>query len=573
MSTAGSTYSVCDVKIALAQINTTVGDFAGNVRRILDSYRQAAARGSDIILFPELAIPGYPPLDLLGREDFIQASCRALVDLAPHLDGPPAVVGTIRRNESGTGQIIHDTAAVVAAGRVLGYHDKVLLPTYDVFDEHRYFEPGGAVQVWKLAGRRVGIAICEDLWTREGIFPGRRYRRNPAQELAQAGAELILCPSASPFHVHKPRLRDSIFLGHARDLGVPVVVCNLVGGNTELIFDGGSMVALPAGVAARARHFEEALLVVETEELAPAEEAPPEADERAEQIASAIVLGLRDYFRKCGFERAVIGLSGGIDSALTAALACEALGAAAVRGVGMPSRFSSKGSLDDARELARRLGMEFLVLSIEPVFSALLATLEPLFRGRPFDVAEENLQARARGLLLMAISNKLGDLVLATGNKSELAVGYCTLYGDMCGGLSPLGDVSKTDVYRLARLPRFRRVIPETTLMKPPSAELRENQTDQDTLPPYDVLDAILASYVEGQVSAERIARDGFPPALVDEVAGMVERNEYKRRQAAPSLRVTSKAFGLGRRMPIARRFGAGAAHRAEPPRAGGDRQ
>lgn len=546
------------MKIALCQINTTVADLEGNARRIVDAYSQATSAGADLVLFPELAIPGYPPLDLLDRSSFHRDCETVLEDVARQVSGPPAVVGTIRRNASSVGRAIHNTAAFLSAGRIEGYADKALLPTYDVFDEERYFEPGVPNQIFDAGGCRVGIAICEDLWNLEDLAFRKRYPVDPAVELRAAGAELILCPSASPFHRGKVAKRQHLFQAQAQRLGVPVVLCNLVGGNTELVFDGHSLVAFADGTMTRAAGFQEDLLVVDLADAGDSGSrgAPePGGGSDAEQIADALVLGVRDYFSKCGFSRAVVGLSGGIDSAVTTAVACEALGSEAVRGLAMPSRYSSPGSVTDAQDLAERLGIPCDVISIESVFESYLETLAPLFEDLPTDVTEENLQARIRGALLMAVSNKFGSVVLTTGNKSELAVGYCTIYGDMCGGLAVLGDVPKTDVYRISRLPRFVSVIPESTITKPPSAELRPDQKDEDSLPDYAVLDAILEAYVEESVAPEEISVPGADAAEIARVVQLVERNEYKRRQAAPTLRVTPRAFGMGRRFPIARRI------------------
>ncbi|MFQ5655015.1 MAG: NAD+ synthase [Planctomycetota bacterium] len=547
------------MRVALAQINTTVADFAGNCRRIEEAYRRGAAGGAEIVLFPELAIPGYPPLDLLHRGDFVDSAVRSLEELAPRLDGPPAVVGTVRRNPSTSGRPLFNSAVVIEGGRIAAWRDKALLPTYDVFDEGRYFEPAESPRPVEIAGRRVGIAICEDLWNPGGRRTPARYRRDPGRELVDAGAELILSPAASPFHRQKPFERREVLLSQARNLAVPVLTCNLVGGNTDLIFDGGSLLATPAGTVDSLPRFVEEVRIVDAGAptaaagAEPGESAPP-ADE-IDDMARALILGIRDYFHKCGFESAVIGLSGGIDSAVTALLAVEALGPDAVRGLAMPSRHSSEASLTDAEELARRLAIGFDVIPIDSLFSAFLEALAGALPPSPSGITEENLQARIRGVLLMAISNRCGGLVLATGNKSELAVGYCTLYGDMCGGLAPLGDVPKIDVYRIARLGRFQGRIPQSSLDRPPSAELRPGQTDEDTLPPYETLDAILAGYVEHELGAGDIAGRGFAADLIGDVVERVERNEYKRRQAAPALRVTPKAFGIGRRLPIARGY------------------
>lgn len=546
------------MRVALCQINTTVADLEGNAQRVEAAHRAAIAAGADLTVFPELALCGYPPLDLLDRDSFVSECEQTLAALAPRLDGGSAVVGTLRRNAGGMGRFIHNSAAVIEAGAIVGYHDKVLLPTYDVFDEARYFEVGGDVRVFEIGGRRVGVAICEDLWSSGDFTFRKRYQRDPGAELMARGADVIVCPSASPFHRGKVAVRDRVFTAESKRLRVPILLCNQVGGNTDLIFDGHSMATGPGGeVVQRLGGFAEETAIVNLSALP--ERGVPGPVEGPEQMANALVLGVRDYFRKCGFESAVIGLSGGIDSAVTAAIACEALGADAVRGVTMPSRFSSQGSVTDARELAKQLRIQFDEVSIEPIFAAYLAALAPCFDstadGDSFGVAEENLQARARGALLMGLSNKFGGVLLTTGNKSELAVGYCTLYGDMCGGLAVLGDVPKTDVYAIAQLPRYRKVIPASTIEKPPSAELRPDQTDQDSLPPYEILDPILEAFVEESLDPEAIAARGFDQRTVEEVVRLVERNEYKRRQSAPTLRVTRRAFGMGRRFPIARKF------------------
>ncbi|MGE3165499.1 MAG: NAD+ synthase [Planctomycetota bacterium] len=546
------------MKIALCQVNPTVADFAGNAQRVASAFRQAADRGADVVVFPEMVLPGYPPLDLLDRADFVEAAEATLAQLAPRLAGPPALIGTLRANPRPQGRKILNTAVWVIDGRIHGYYDKILLPTYDVFDEDRYFEPGSVATPFEVAGRRVGVVICEDLWNLEDLTFRKPYVRDPADELVRQGAEVLICPSASPFHRGKTRQRERLVLNQARRLGVPVLLANMVGGNTELIFDGNSLAAGAGGKLVRGHAFAEDVVLVEVDELAgsaaPADE-PGAPDLDAREISAALVLGVRDYFRKCGFERAVIGLSGGIDSAVTAVIACEALGAERVRGMAMPSQYSSPGSLTDARQLAANLGMRLDTIPIEPVFEVYLRQLRPVFGDRPADVAEENLQARIRGALLMAVSNKFGEVLLTTGNKSELAVGYCTIYGDMAGGLAVIGDLPKTDVYRVARLPEFRPRIPVSTLEKAPSAELRPGQLDQDSLPPYEVLDPILEAYVERSMSRDDIVRAGFDATWVERILRMVELNEYKRRQAAPTLRVTPRAFGMGRRLPIARRI------------------
>ena len=459
------------------------------------------------------------------------------------------VVGTVRPSPPGSGRSVHNSAAVIDGGKIIGYADKILLPTYDVFDEARTFEPGTEVRLFEVAGQKIGIAICEDLWSDE--VPGQPfYDRDPGKELVELGAEIILSPSASPFQRGRIGVRQQLFIDQAQRLGVPVAVSNLVGGNTELIFDGSSLLAKPDGSIEALCPFVEQVRVV-GESVTDLEETTPEQE--VSEIVGAIVLGIRDYFRKCSIEKAVIGLSGGIDSAVTALLAVEALGAQNVCGVGMPGPYSSDGSVEDARELADRLGIEFELISIVETYRALREGLEPVLGEGDWGVAQENLQARIRGTILMTIANRSAAMVLATGNKSELSVGYCTLYGDMCGGLAPLGDVSKRDIYAIASLERFAGKIPTSTIDKAPSAELAPDQRDEDSLPPYDQLDAILKSWVEDRQSITDILLQGNPPQVIEKVVGLIELSEHKRRQSPPILRISSKAFGMGRRVPIAR--------------------
>lgn len=542
------------MKIALAQINTTVGDFDGNATRILAAYRRGEAAGAEVVMTPELAVAGYPPRDLLWRRGFIARGEVVLEQLAAATGRTGLVVGCVGANEAGTGRPATNSVALLAQGRVLARRHKTLLPTYDVFDEDRYFEPAERNEPVEFAGVRVGLTICEDLWNDVEFWPDRRYRRNPAAELVTAGAQLILNVSASPWHLGKNRVRHELLRRLAVRCGTPLIYCNSVGGNDELVFDGGSLAFGPdGGLLAAGALFAEDLVMVDTT-VTPAagvEELPDE-----EKLHRALVLGTRDYLHKCGFARAVLGLSGGIDSAVTAALAVAALGPENVHGVALPSGFSSPGSLADARRLAANLGIRFDEIPIQESFGVVKAGLAPLFAGRPEDLTEENLQARLRGVILMALSNKFGSLLLTTGNKSEVAVGYCTLYGDMCGGLAVINDVPKTMVYRLARwINRDREIIPVASITKPPSAELRPDQTDQDTLPPYEVLDAILEAYVVEGRSVGEIRDLGFDEPTVRRVIGLIEASEYKRRQAAPGLKVTSKAFGVGRRLPIAQRY------------------
>jgi NAD+ synthetase len=543
-----------EMRIALAQINPTIGDFAGNEAKILEAARRGEAEELDLVVFPELAIPGYPPRDLLLKNDFIAKNLAVLQRLAAASGKTALIVGYAGENQSSTGRPCTNEAALLQGGKITATRQKSLLPTYDVFDEDRYFQPGKDNLPATVNGHSCGLSICEDIWNDEDFWPHRLYGFNPIAGLVSAGAEVILNISASPWNVGKEKLRHDMLASLARKSRRPVLLCNMAGGNDELIFDGSSMAFnAEGGLVARAKSFEEDFVVVDTSG-SPFLQPTVVPDE--ENIYKALVLGLRDYMRKCGFKSAVLGLSGGIDSALVACLAVEALGAKNVRGVSLPSRYSSQGSLEDARLLAARLGIAYDVIPIEPPFASVRQQLQPVFSGLPEDTTEENVQARLRGVILMALSNKFGSLVLTTGNKSELAVGYCTLYGDMCGGLAVISDVPKTMVYRLARwINRDHELIPISSLTKPPSAELRPNQTDQDTLPPYDILDAILEHSVVEAKSLPEIVALGFSEADVRRVVHLIELNEYKRRQAAPGLKVTSKAFGVGRRIPIAQRY------------------
>ena len=557
------------MRLALGQIDTTIGDFAGNLEKIGRVWRQAEEAGADLLAIPELALCGYPPRDLLDRPAFQRAAAAALRSLAARAGRTALVVGAFLPNPRRTGKPYLNAAVLLRKGRPPLAACKTLLPTYDVFDEGRYFEPAAAPTLVRFGGERIGLTICEDLWNDKDFWKTRRlYQEDPGEELLRRGATLLLNVSASPFSEGKPRLRQRMLSRLARDGGVPVAYVNLVGGNDELVFDGGSLVVDSSGRScAAAPLFEESLLVVDLlrdkkgkASVTSLFHSKPDHrwDDPVAALRGALVTGIRDYARKCGFRSAVLGLSGGIDSALVAALAAEALGPGNVTGIALPSRYSSEGSISDARELAENLGIRFETVPIEPLFSAARSSLAPLFRGLPEDVAEENVQSRLRGLILMAISNKSGPLVLTTGNKSELAVGYCTLYGDMCGGLAPISDLPKMRVYALARhlnAVAGRPLIPVASLEKPPSAELRPGQTDQDSLPPYPLLDAILERLVERNLPVDATARHtGASRQLVEEIARKVDRAEYKRAQAAPGLKVSKKAFGSGRRLPIAQR-------------------
>ena len=550
------------MKLALAQTNPTVGKLAANTDRIIAYTQQAAASGARIVIFPELAISGYPPFDLIKTSGYLDANESELQRLAEETAGLDIGLAVGYCGPSEEGDRAANRVACLHRGRIALRQAKILLPTYDVFDETRYFAPGTSAGIWNCNGLRIGLTICEDAWNDKQFWERSRYSRDPVEELVERGIDLLVNLSASPYHMGKRGLRLAMFQAAAIRHRVPTILVNQVGGNDQLIFDGSSFALDATGeLRARAASFREDLAIWSMDSdrqvhVPDWTESDPRTE--VEAVYDALVMGVRDYVNKCGFRTALVGLSGGIDSALTVTLAAEALGAANVMGVAMPGPYSSEGSLTDARRTAQALGIRFEVISIDSPFSASLEQLAPLFEGTQPNVAEENLQARLRGNVLMAISNKFNGLVLTTGNKSELAVGYCTLYGDMCGGLAVISDVPKTLAYRLAEVANRRRpgAIPNAVMTKPPSAELRPNQKDTDSLPPYAVLDPILRLYVEEDLSVAAIAdRLEQPEDLVREIAKMVDRNEYKRQQAAPGLRVTSKAFGLGRRIPIAHQY------------------
>ena len=551
------------MKIALAQINPTVGDFTGNLAKIYDYALRAQALGADLVCFPELTVCGYWPADLLDKATFIARSAQALDEVRAWTTTPgrPAILcgGVLPVEPGGEGRSIRNVAVLLSAGETLLTQTKSLLPFYDVFDEQRYFEPANSQSMVTLNDQPLAITICEDAWNDKGYWPRRLYDIDPVdalmQQYPQQGTRIILNISASPYWQGKRGVRHDMLAALARKHNAFVAMTNQCGGNDSLLFDGTSLALAPDGtLIGQGKSFAEDIVLFNTATPTPLR---PRLEDDLVATWDGLVVGIRDYTHKCGFAQALIGLSGGIDSALVAALAVEALGPANVTGIGMPSQYSSDGSRDDARDLARNLGIAFHLLPIEPNYQAAMRTLEPLFEGTPFGLAEENLQSRLRGLMLMALSNKTGALVLTTGNKSEMSVGYCTLYGDMVGALAVIGDVMKTRVYALSRYAnRNGEVIPESTLTKPPSAELRPGQLDTDSLPPYEILDPILEAYVERYCSAKQIAQDQhLDPNLVAQVLKLVERSEYKRQQAAPVLKVTQKSFGSGRRFPIAVKY------------------
>jgi NAD+ synthase (glutamine-hydrolysing) len=546
------------MRIGLAQLNPTVGDLPGNRRLILDAYQSLVAQGAGLVVFPELVICGYPPRDLLFKSSFVPDIEATLAEISALIGGVPALIGTVEKNPAPTGRRFFNSAAFCQNGRVVGHARKCLLPTYDVFDEDRYFEPASVPPaVFTLNGKKIGVTICEDIWTHPKLAPGSRYGFHPLADLAERRLDLMVNLSASPWHHGKGHLREQLVTDAAVQLGCPVVYVNAVGGNDELIFDGRSLVSDSQGqITARLSSFTPDARVVETAAPVPSACPLPSPGAPLQDIHAALVLGLRDYARKSGFKKALVALSGGIDSALVAELAVQAFGADHVTGVSLPSAISSQHSRDDARDLARNLGIRFETIAIADTVAAAESSLGPVFAGLKPDVTEENIQARVRGVIMMALSNKFGALLLTTGNKSEVAVGYCTLYGDMCGGLAVISDVFKTQVYDLCRwINRDREIIPVNTIEKPPSAELRPGQVDQDSLPPYDVLDAILRGYVEEGRSRRELIAAGFAEAVVNDIARKVDLNEYKRKQMPPGLKITPLAFGVGRRIPIVQKY------------------
>lgn len=540
------------MRVALAQIDPVVAGVRGNVERIKEAASRAEAAGAELVVFPEQCLGGYPALDLWEDPSFIRAANEALRELARFAGQTGLVVGWPEPNPGRRGKAVFNSAALLHKGKVAAVRRKRLLPTYDVFDEARYFEPGGENAVIRFKGRRLGLTVCEDAWAGTPYAGRNLYHADPVREHVRAGADLHVNVSASPYSRGKTALRRRLFSAHARRAKRPVLLCNLAGANDELIFDGSSLVLDGKGrLCGKGKAFGEDLVLVDVDALKPVSDAPM-GD--VEEVCEALTLGIRDYARKCGFERALVGLSGGIDSAVVGALAARALGAAQVTGVSMPSRYSSQHSKDDAAALARNLGLRYLSVPIDGVFEAYRQAFASVLTGSPESLAEQNVQARIRGNVLMALSNKEGGLLLSTGNKSEMSVGYCTLYGDMSGGLAVLADVPKRTVYDLARwMNREGELIPQSSIDKPPSAELKPDQKDQDDLPEYDVVDAVLEGYIEQRLSADQLVKKGVPRPVVEDLLKRIDRSEYKRRQAPPCLKISPKAFGVGRRMPIAR--------------------
>jgi NAD+ synthase (glutamine-hydrolysing) len=543
------------MKVLVAQLDPTIGDFSGNVQKIIHTLKQAQKDKIDIVLFSEMALCAYPPEDLVLHSNFVMACEDALQKVIPHTQGLMAVVGLVRRNLAQGEKSLMNSAAVIQDGKLVGFHDKALLPTYDVFDERRYFEPGTEFQAWEWKGKKIGVSICEDIWQHAGYVGETRYACDPVLEMQSLGIDLLLNLSASPYQYQKPDVRVKVCQKAAKTLQCPVILCAQVGGNDQLIFDGYSVYIGPSGQLCQlGKGFQEDLMVVD---LAAAPKALHFEYDAISDLFQALVLGTRDYFQKQNFKKAVLGLSGGIDSALTACIAVEALGKENVRGLAMPSQFNSTSSLKDAEDLAKNLGIKFDVVHIDALYDVYLKTLTPFFQGKPMDITEENLQSRIRGMILMAFSNKLGYLVISTGNKSELAMGFCTLYGDMAGGLGVIADVNKTQVYQLSRwINKNKEIIPRSTIEKPPSAELRPDQRDTDTLPDYAIVDAVLQSYVEDLMSPEEIIKKhNLPKELVYDLIHRIHLAEYKRRQASPGIRVSKKAFKVGRRYPIVQKW------------------
>ena len=543
------------MKVLVAQLDPTIGDFSGNVQKIIQALHSAHESKIDVVLFPELSICGYPPEDLVLHDHFVTSSEDALQKILLHTKGLMAVIGLVRRNRARGEKGLLNSAAILQDGKIVGFYDKTLLPTYDVFDERRYFEPGTEFKSWSWKGKKIGVLICEDIWQHAGYVGDTRYACDPVLEMQKLNIDLLLNMSASPYQYQKPDIRVKVCQKAAKTLKCPVILCAQVGANDQLVFDGYSVYVNERGELCQlAKGFQEDLMVVD---LAAAPHACSFTADAIGDLYHALVLGTRDYFQKQNFRKAILGLSGGIDSALTACIAVEALGKNNVYTLAMPSQFNAPSSLKDAEKLAHNLGVDFEVIPIDDIYEIYLKTLTPFFQGKPLDAAEENIQSRIRGMILMAFSNKLGYLLLSTGNKSELAMGYCTLYGDMAGGLGVIADVSKTQVYMLAKwINQKKEIIPRSTIDKPPSAELRPDQRDTDTLPDYAIVDSVLQAYVEDLLSPEEIVKKyDFPLELVLDLIHRIHMSEYKRRQSAPGIRVTKKAFRVGRRYPIVQKW------------------
>jgi len=543
------------MRIALAQINPTIGDFTLNTEKIVAAAQRAIGLSSDLIVFSELAISGYPPRDLLEKEDFVKANLMHLQALVKSIQGIGVVCGFVDKNRGKEGNPLHNSAVLFDKGKILHQAHKRLLPTYGVFEERRYFEPGSECSSFLYKDCRIGLTICEDIWNDKDFSPRRLYQVDPAEKMIKEGARLLINVAASPYHVGKRELKWDMFRDIAKKYEVPLLHVNQVGGNDSVLFDGISLAFDSKGnMAARARDFEEDMVVFDTHSQKG--DLHPVSGTDTESVLNALIMGTRDYVRKCGFSRAVVGVSGGIDSALTAFIAAQALGKENVAVIFMPSQYTRKENFEDTKELAANLGIKLFQVPIERIFGTFLQELSPLFKGVATEVTGQNIQARIRQIILMALSNKLGYLLLSTGNKSELAIGYCTLYGDMSGGLAVISDVPKTMVYRIARLiNEEKEAIPKRIIQKAPSAELKPEQLDKDDLPSYEILDGILKAYIEDNKAAEDIIGMGFDPSIVRDIISRVDRNEYKRHQAPPGLRVTTKSFGYGRRCPIAQRY------------------
>ncbi len=543
------------MKIALAQINPIIGDFDGNSQKICERVNQAENLGADIVVFSELVLCGYPPKDLLEKPDFVENNEKALQELISKIHGPGVLLGCLGAIQKVSGKGLSNSAVLFKNGNILVRSDKILLPTYDVFDELRYFDPGEKPVVFDYLGKKIGLTVCEDIWCLPEFGTQPQYHRNPVEELINMGAEAIFNISASPYHVSRWKTRQKLAQSISNKYEVPIILVNQVGGNDDLLFDGHSFVISSKGkIVVQAPGFVEDLRVCDLENDSGKIERVPEFEE--EEIFQALSMGVKDYLNKCGYQRAVIGLSGGIDSAVVTVIAVNALGKENVEVLSMPSQYTASQSIQDAERLTKNLGIKFTMIPIRELFESYNKSLKPIFGDQPEDVTEENIQARIRGNILMAVSNKLGSMVLSTGNKSEMSVGYCTLYGDMAGGLSVISDLPKTKVYQLAKwINKEKEIIPNTIIERPPTAELRPNQKDQDSLPPYDILDDILEGYVENHLGLNDLIQKGFDSDLVKEIIARVDNNEYKRQQAAPGLKITGKAFGSGRRFPIAKRY------------------